>query len=60
MEAFDTILNWKLREAYTSSPAHMEEPASAQGRLSQLSPYQPVPSVEATLAYLSSPMCRLA
>ena len=60
MEAFDPILNWKLRKAYTSSPAHMEEPASMKGRLSRLSPHQPVPVVETMRACFPRLMRRLA
>jgi len=60
MEAFDPILNWKFRKAYTSSPAHMEEPASTKGRLSRLSPHQPVPVVETVPACFPRLMRRLA
>ena len=50
----------EVQEGLYKFPAHMEEPASTKGRLSRLSPHQPVLVVETVPACFPRLMRRLA
>jgi hypothetical protein len=60
MEAFDTILNWKLQRGSHTFPGQTEEPASTKRPSSRLASISAVLSLRLMPSCFSRPICRLA